>query len=259
MESIEFCNYKGKGINYYYRKDFSLDDIKNAIKIHLKYIQEEPLALIKNSSRTKISIFENRGIKICVKQFCYPSLWSRLKENFRYSKGIKSWINGNDLRAKGISSIKPMALIERRNRLGLIESFFIMEAPEKGEELGRYILKGFKDVRRKIIFIKSFAKWLSDLHQKNIYHKDMKASNILILEKECSWDFLLIDMEDFEMGKSITEKKLLKNLIQLNTSIPNNIKTTDRFRFFYNYLRLNPIIKDKKIFIRRLLEAGKRI
>jgi serine/threonine protein kinase len=132
-----------------------------------------------------------------------------------------------------------------------------MEGSEKGLEMDRYILRGFGDLRRKRLFIKHIAQWLSHLHQKNLYHQDMKTCNILVSENGETWDFHLLDLEDVRLDEKVDEKRLFKNLLQLNTSIPKTITRTDRFRFFKEYTRIYSIVKNKKAFIDRLVEKSR--
>ena len=132
-----------------------------------------------------------------------------------------------------------------------------METSKTGEELDRYILMGFGDFKEKRLFVKSFAKWLSHLHQTNLYHKDMKTSNILVSEEEGNWDFFLLDLEDIQLNGKVDEKRVLRNFIQLHTSTPKVITGTDRIRFLKEYICLHPIIKDRKVFIRQLIEESR--
>lgn len=256
--NTEFSIHKEKGINCYYRADFTLMDIKKIINIHTFYTEIKKHALIKNDLKDKVSIFDYGEKRICVKQFCYPYFWDRLKEKFRNSKGFKAWVGGNSLKERGIPCIKPLALVERKNWFGMIESFFIMEAFNNGEGLDRYIGKGFDNLREKRNFIKNFAGWLSNLHQKNIYHKDMKASNILVRREGEFWDFILVDMEDLIVDKKVTKRKIFKNLIQLNTSIHEIITNRDRLRFFKEYFELRPILKNEKAFLKKVIIRSKQ-
>ncbi len=256
--STEFSIIKDKGFLYYHRRDFPLDQIKRIVDAHIKLAKEMPSCLVKRSEKVAISILNGEESRVCVKQFKYNDFWSSIKENLRPSKGMKAWVAGNSLIVRGINSLKPLALMEIRDRLKLRESIFLIESPLTNQELDRYILGGFVNWKEKTIFIKTFAKWLFNLHQRKIYHKDMKTSNILVLRKDKGWDFFLIDMEDIQLDKEITERRLFKNLLQLNTSTPDVIKGTDRLLFFREYLYLNPIVKDRKVFIKRLMEESKK-
>jgi serine/threonine protein kinase len=213
---------------------------------------------VKQSPEVLISILNDGKNRICVKQVRYPHFLSSFKEHFRRSKGLKAWVAGNGLITRGISTLKPMALMESRNWLGLRESFFLIEAPETDQELDRYILKGFEDFKEKRLFIKTFAQWLAHLHKMGLYHRDMKTCNILVSKSGENWNFHLLDLEDVLLEEKGDEIKLFKNFLQLNTSTPKIITKAGRFRFFNEYLNLNPVIRNQKDFIRRLIEESRR-
>ena len=131
-----------------------------------------------------------------------------------------------------------------------------METLEGGQELDRYVLQGFGDFKSKRIFIRVFAGWLADLYNKNIYHKDMKTCNFLVVEKQRSWNFHLLDLEDVRFEQRVTERRLFKNFLQLNTSTPGIISRTDRLRFARECLRRIPGIKNPKRLLRRVAQES---
>jgi len=158
----------------------------------------------------------------------------------------------------GIPSVKTMALVERRRGLAPHASFFIMEAFEAERELDRFLLKGFRDLKTKRLFVKTFAQWLASLHQRGVYHRDMKACNLLVSEMEDSWEFRLLDLEDVLLDKTVNEKKLFKSFLQLNTSIPRVITPADRYHFFKEYFRRRPVRLKGKSFLHRLIRESSR-
>jgi tRNA A-37 threonylcarbamoyl transferase component Bud32 len=257
-ESTEFSVHRERGICYFHRRDFPLDRLKRLMEEHKTLVRERSSLLVKYSSKVIVSILNDGEERVSLKQFCYPYFWGRVKEHFRRSKGLKSWIAANGMRARGIPSLKPLALAERIVWMGLKESFLFMEAPVKGQEMDRYILKDFKGVNRKRFFIKTFARWLDGLHKMSLYHSDMKTCNILVSENGETWDFRLLDFEDIRMDEKMDRKKLYKNFLQLNTSTPKIITKVDRLRFFREYLRYNPIVKDQRIFLGRLWRESRR-
>jgi hypothetical protein len=181
-----------------------------------------------------------------------------MKEHFRRSKGLKSWRAANGMRARGLPSLKPIALAERKDWVGLQESFLLMEALANDQEMDRYILKGFEDLKKKRFFIKTFAHWLGELHKMRLYNKEMKTCNLLVSDKKETWNFHLLDFEDILMDTKVSRKKLFRNLLQLNTSTPKVMTKVDRLRFFREYIRLNPIVKDRKVFLRGLVDESRR-
>lgn len=259
MESTDFTIRREKAIRYLLRRDFPIDRLKRLIHKHQTLVKEDPSSLVKRSPEVNVSTLDDGGERVCLKQFCYPHFWEQMKEHFRKSKGLRAWVAANGMRVRGLSVLKPLAFVEKKGRLGLEESFLVMEAISEGLEMDRYILKGFNGVEKKRLFIKSFAHWLKGLHQRSLYHKDMKTCNILVSENREGWDFHLLDFEDILLNRKIDPKKLFRSFLQLNTSTPKVMTNRDRFRFFKEYLQANPLIGDRKIFLKKLiLESHRR-
>ena len=214
--------------------------------------------LVKSSGTVAISILKEGDRRLCVKQFRYLSLRSRLKACVWGSKGLRAWVGGNGLKARGVPTLDTLALVERREGLGGRDSFLLMEALEEGQELDRYVVRGFDSFRRKKLFIVAFAHWLSALHKKKIYHRDMKTCNVWVSEKGERWEFLFLDLEDLSFDATVSETNLFRNLLQLNSSIPKRVSRTDRLRFFYQYLDDRPLVLDRKDWIRRLIRETQR-
>ena len=255
-ESTEFSVEVEGGGAYYHRRDFPLDVLKEMVKGHRRCLIEKSSHLLKFSPEVTVSILGGEGKKISVKHYHPPKVYDRLKEHFRRSKGMRAWISGNGLRARGFPTLKPLGLAEKRDYLGLKESFYFMEVLEKAQELDRFISKGFDDFKKKRDFIRTFTQWLYHFHKMGLYHKDMKTCNILASENGDSWDFRLLDLEDVVLDKRVTEKGLFRSLLQLNTSTPRIMTRSDRLRFFKEYHRLNPIVRNRKILLKRLVEES---
>jgi hypothetical protein len=232
--------------------------VRTVIERYRQLVRVNSASLVKNASKVAVAVFRDGGEDLCIKQFRYAGVWERVKDSFRRSRGLKGWIGGNGLRSRGIPSIMPLALAEEKALLGAKESFLIMETPETGQEMDRHILQGFEHLEKKRSFIKTFARWLSNFHQMNLYHKDMKTCNILIRSRGEGWDFLLLDLEDVLLDRRPDEKGLFRSFLQLNTSTPKVMTRSDRFRFFREYVRLHPIIKNEKDFLRRLVKESRR-
>ena len=256
-ESTEFAVWKGTEYTIYHRRDMNVDHVRKAVRDHLSVVKEKPSILVKSSPRTIVSILDVEGKRICVKHFLSPCLWDRFKDLFRASKGLKAWIAGNGLRARGISSLLPIAVAEKKDLLSTRESFFVMEALKTGMEMDRYLSGGVVHFNRKRLFIRTFAQWLSDFHKTGLYHKDMKTCNLYVLENGETWDFRLLDLEDVLLEGKISVTRLFRNLLQLNTSAPERITRGDRLRFFKEYMKFNPLVKERKIFLNRLAQKSR--
>ena len=254
--SSEFLLEKEGNLAVFHRRDLILEDVKTAVEGHRNFIRENPEGLAKHSPKVIVSVTQRGDRKLAVKQFCTPCLWDRLKDLLRRSKGRKAWVGGNGLKARGISSVRPLALVETTHWLGAKESFFLMESLEGSHELDRYVLQGLGDFRRKRIFIKAFAEWLANVYNKQIYHRDMKTCNFLVVEEQRSWGFYLLDLEDVRFGQRVTERRLFKNFFQLNTSTPRIISRTDRLRFAKECLGRIPDVRNVKKLLRQVAQES---
>jgi tRNA A-37 threonylcarbamoyl transferase component Bud32 len=257
-ESTEFSIEREEEVRYYRRRDYPMGRLKKVIEEHLCIAKEMPMTLAKNSPQVTVSILGDGEKRVCLKHFLYPKRLSRLWERIRRSKGLKAWIAGNGLITRGIPSLKPFALVEKRDWLGLRESFFLMEASETGQELDRYLFRGFRDLKGKRLFIKAFAQWLSHLHKMDLYHQDMKTCNVLVSENDPTWNFYLLDLDDVRLDEKVDEKKLFRNLLQLNASTPKIMTKTDRLRFFHQYLIHRPISLNDERLIRQVAQETAR-
>jgi len=257
-ESTEFSVVKKNDRIVYRRREFDLEEVIQGVEEHLRISSREPCELIKKDTKSTVSYLKRGDKDIYVKQFIYPYGRGRWSQYLFPSKGIRAWVGGNGLKVRGVSSITPLALLERRGWSGKRESFLFMEALRDGLEMDRYILSDLEGREKKRAFVKAFAHWLSSLHQKGIYHQDMKACNVLVRENEGRWDFYLLDLEDVRLNVRVGERRLMKNLLQLNTSIPETITRTDRLRFLEEYRSLRPVVEKIKPFLRTLLNESRK-
>ena len=108
-------------------------------------------------------------------------------------------------------------------------------------------------------FVKEFARKLRDLHEKGIYHADLKSNNILVKEKVGGgWTFYFIDLDRVAFKHQISFRQRSNNLAQINASIADCIGLSDRLRFFRTYACGTPVIKQRKRYYQRILEISRK-
>jgi tRNA A-37 threonylcarbamoyl transferase component Bud32 len=267
MESTLFTLHRGSGYRVYRRRDVSGETLMDMIKAHREIAKNSPSSLLKNSPKTVVSMVEiapESGLRTCVKQHRYATVWGQIKNCFRYSKGKISWIAANELFRRGISDLKPLAYVEKA-RIGLLkESFFLMESPVDYLEMDRYLIKSFGNgqsrdlITKKRAFIQQFAQCIGRLHRSEIFHGDLKACNILARERAGAWDFSFIDLDAVRLATEVNSRKALKNLVQINCSIPGFLSYADRIRFLKWYLEIHPIPMRKRDLIKAVLEESRK-
>jgi serine/threonine protein kinase len=159
-----------------------------------------------------------------------------------------------------------MALIEERRWGVLRDSFLFMEDLTDCPGIDRYVKAAFSEKTgddrhgEKRSFIAAFAVAMRSLHDRGLFHKDLKAANILVEKTgDLSWKFHLIDMDgvSFRKGPLQPQKRIL-NLIQINASIPLQISSTDRLRFMLKYRSEKGLSERGKAFARKVIEGSKK-
>ena len=245
------------------RSEWKIEDLLEILNQHKDSFLAEKDWIVKEDRRTAVTLFEFGGKTICVKEYRYKSLGLKLKELLRGSKAHKGWMKGNEILERGIKGINPVAFLEKRRWGYPQEAFLIMETHPHFVELRRYVKDTFgdpqQDFAKKKAFIKELAAFLAKLYYLKIAHRDLKISNILVKEVDNRWCFALTDWEDLEFEKRITGKRLIKALVQMNTSTPLFVSFRDRSRFLKQYLTLigkNNIEKVYREVIRRSEKRG---
>ena len=233
-----FFTLKRKAWQIWARRRWKVEELLEIIQIHKSIAEEKKEGLIKDDRRTTLTLLEFAERRICVKEYRYESAGLKIKALVQGSKARKGWFQGNGLLVRGIEGINPEALLQKRRWGYLQESFLIMETLADYLELKKY-LGIFKDphrnVARKRAFIKGLAAFMANLYKLEITHRDLKISNIMVKEDGNTWYFTLTDWEDLRLDKHISDRRIIKGLVQMNTSTPFFISLKDRIRFLKEY------------------------
>jgi len=91
-----------------------------------------------------------------------------------------------------------------------------------------------------------------------MFHGDLKTCNILARERRGGWDFSFIDLDAVHLGTEVSYRRALKNLVQINCSIPGFLGYGDRVRFLNWYLEIHPIPVAKRDLIKAVLEESRK-
>ncbi|MEW6359767.1 MAG: lipopolysaccharide kinase InaA family protein [Planctomycetota bacterium] len=191
-------------------------------------------------SRMEIA-HEGKTIPICVKENRY-GLLDMVKGLVRMSRGRRAWVGGNGLAIRGYETCEMFGLVEERF-LGLVRrSFLVMEYLGEMKAIDRYAYEdviGFPPKRRRAI-TRALAAHFTELEEAGVYHSDLKASNILVREKEEDWAFFLVDLDSIRFPRRPQGFRAfrcqIRGLAQLNSALRTTVTNADRMRFFLHYL-----------------------
>jgi len=267
-ESSNFSRKKINDMKMFLRKGYDTNSFLELIgKHHNALANNDKDVILKRDFKTALTRFpfKNGEIRsVVVKQYKTTCGLNLIKNIFRNSAGRKSWIAGNGLSVYGFNSARPLALIEKKV-MGIVEdSYLIMEDAIHSLEMDRYILKNFHnqplpgESKRKRTFINDFAKTIAIMHNRNVFHSDLKTCNIMVKEKDDkSFDFIFLDFDKVAFNEELSIRKRIKNLTQINLSTPGCITITDRFRFLREYLKQCNMADEKKTMLREIINISK--
>jgi serine/threonine protein kinase len=260
----------------FFRKGYDIDNYQKLIEKHNNALVNSDRAVImKRDSKTVLTrhVFKDKTIRnVVVKQYKAGTTSCLLKNIFRGSAGRKAWVAGNGLRVYGFNTPLPLALFEEKISGIPADSYLIMEEVKNSLEMDRYILKNFsrtppdtdqlhhsprEKIKKKRALINDFAKTLGKMHNHNIFHHDLKTCNIMVKEKDKSFDLTFLDFDKVSFNEKITVRKRVKNLTQINLSTPRLFTLADRLRFLKEYLDQCGITNEKKNILREVINLSK--
>ncbi|MDY6863274.1 MAG: lipopolysaccharide kinase InaA family protein [Thermodesulfobacteriota bacterium] len=224
--------------------------IDECLKIHHSIKIKGGENLFKNRRRTTVTCvktqFNGNSFELCIKEVRNPGIFIKFKELFRKSRGRKAWEAAKFLEGKKIPIPSKIALLEEKDFIFPKRSFFITEFIPDSTSLFQYIEDHLKkNLKRKRDLINALAKFITDLHRKDICHYDLQTRNILVKENNDKWEFFLLDLESIKLNKMINRKIILKNLVELN-DLPLGISRRDRIYFLKKYQEISGISLKKK-------------
>jgi len=262
----------------FFNRDYNKNVLVNAIADHISAIKNSSEFIIKESSRTFITAVpvkngsdgnvvpdNSSGRKICVKEIKNHGIFKQLRETLFFSRSKKAWYAGNGFVVRNCPTPVPIAMVEKTGR-SLVKSSFIL-TEYINDAIPSYIYvrdsleyvcnKAENSFASKRTFIETFARSFSNLHKSNIYHADLKGGNVLVKEiNNHEWEFYYVDLDRVFFKKKIKKNCIIKNLIQLNASLPNAFSFADRMRFFKSYSNLTRLTVNDKSIIREIVKAS---
>jgi serine/threonine protein kinase len=241
------------------RQDLT-DFVRKAIEEHTRLLGSKSGAVRKDAPESAVTLVDLPGLPgVCVKEFRWRGWLHALKGLFRPTQGLRTYRNGHRLSQMGISCPCPLALV-KKSVFGIVCSeWVIMEVIPGALELDRYIVKRISlgwtpDERRGLARL--FGRFIGSIHSRGVFHSDLKTCNIVVSGAGSSSEadsvpstsdnsplaypsttvhFALLDYDDVSFGRELTDKKRIKNLVQIFLSTPVAVKSTQHSLFLDEY------------------------
>jgi tRNA A-37 threonylcarbamoyl transferase component Bud32 len=211
---------------------------------------------------------------VYIKQHSVLSLGSCLGSLFVSSAAMRSLCGADILLQADYATARPIAAVEYRSWGVLTKSLYLSEEISGAKTVETFwredlsALRGIEGYRKRRAFLTSLARIFRSLHSKKIYHGDLKASNILVLDRRARIEerFSLIDLAGVRKCFYVSTRRRIKNLAQLNRTLGAFLTKTERLFFLKAYMdfRFSSRTKKREIIdnilaaTRRQLEREKR-
>jgi hypothetical protein len=181
------------------------------------------------------------GQAAVVKRFApNPRRWRR---KWEVSRARRAWCGACTLQEAGIPSTPPLGWIERRENGRLLESFFIsleLPAHDNARVWMRRTLPSLSSTGRNRLRHR-LRREVDHLHRYGLSHQDLKLSNLMVLEGTHRPErFFWIDLEDLRPDGP-SPLTFLRNLYQLNGSLPRQVSREERKAFARGFRRRFPL------------------
>jgi len=210
----------------------------------------EPLSTIIKDSPTASSwsmplTISERKVEVYIKRYNYQNFFYASKYFLRASRGKRAWRRAHGFVARDIPTPHPVAFVEQRKGRFLIKSYLITRGVDRSISLATLLEKGISALpqeacTRKCEFLHQGAHLVRKMHERGVCHRDLKASNILVCEREGRKELLLIDLDSARIKRHVSREDRVRDLARLNASLLNTrrVSTTDRLRFLKCYLNV---------------------
>jgi serine/threonine protein kinase len=227
--------------------------------------------VIKDQRKIKVGRVEleigGRTRGVYLKRYNVFSWRYRLGSLFLPSAASRSWVGAGILKRAGFCTGQPIAAFEYRSWGMLTKSFYLSEEIPRAKTVDFYWreelvpIRSHDGFRRKREFLRRLAMLFKSLHERNIYHNDLKDANILVCRGNDNKQesFYLLDLEGIRIYRYLNRRRQIKNLVQLNRTMGKFLRRTEKLYWLKTYLSTVFFDRgEKRKWIRRVLEKSDR-
>jgi tRNA A-37 threonylcarbamoyl transferase component Bud32 len=205
-----------------------------AVADHREALARRDGRMLKDDRRARVSRVNAAGAGVVVKESPPRGAARALADAWRGSAGRRAWLGGHGLAARGVGAAIPVAFLERR-RFGLpLASLVVLEDLSPAEPADRNETLPASDV------VAALGRVAVALHRREIDHGDLKASHVYVRDAGGGIETLLLDLDGVRFRHRLSPARRIRNLAQLNASLPDRFPAEARCEAFARYASALP-------------------
>jgi tRNA A-37 threonylcarbamoyl transferase component Bud32 len=218
--------------------------------------------LVKFQPKVAVGRIDGPAGTIYVKRYTIHALRVAVGSLGRPSPAERAFGNARALAARGVGVPEALAAIEYR-WAGMLERSFLLTREVAGAETADVVwrrlggLAGRERAAARQRFARALGGFFGRLHRDGIYHADLKDVNVLVRDAATAPAFVLLDLERVTIGRPLSARQRVKNLMQLGRTLGAQASRTDRQRFLGAYLP-EGARAERRALARRVLRAQRR-
>jgi serine/threonine protein kinase len=212
--------------------------------------EENGCMVLKNEKKVKVGRIpidvSGRRRLLYVKRYNAFSARAKFMSMFNRSGAVRSLQGAAILKRAGISTATPVAALESRQFGMVMKSFYVSEEVIGGMTTDKYWHSIMNDSKRdgwRRRFLERLASIFQMLHDRGVYHNDLKDANILVVPDEDKLSFYLLDLEGVRLYPNLNHSRRVKNLVQLNRTLGRVTRRADKLYFLKVYL--GPVFRNR--------------
>lgn len=180
--------------------------------------------------------------------------FDRLRDRIAPGRHRAGYVNAHAVHPRGVRAARPLAFVQRGGRI-----FSVFRDLSKLPRLDVWMQHVAQSDNRawRRAWLDYTADWVAWMHDKGVYHGDLKGVNVRVYVDGADLRLYLIDTDRMVLGwRPVSRRRRLKNLAQLAASITTEISRTDRLRWWRRYTRGHPLRADER---KALAEFGRLV